>query len=91
MGSGSCFVRRARRRFAGFREFGAESISQFFDVRRKADIDCTEPMERVVARHAGYVVVEKLGAGASFAVEHDPRSLRNPTTEEVRNAAARGN
>lgn len=30
-------------------------------------------VERVVDEHDGYVVVEKLGAGASFAVEHDPR------------------
>jgi hypothetical protein len=30
-------------------------------------------VERVVEDHDGYVVVEKLGAGATFAIEHDPR------------------
>jgi hypothetical protein len=30
-------------------------------------------VERVVEEHDGYVVVEKLGAGATFAAEHDPR------------------
>jgi hypothetical protein len=32
-------------------------------------------VERVVEEHDGYVVVEKLGAGASFAVAHDPRRI----------------
>jgi hypothetical protein len=30
-------------------------------------------VERVVEENERYVVVEKLGAGATFAVEHDPR------------------
>jgi hypothetical protein len=30
-------------------------------------------VERVVERHEGYVVVEKLGAAAEFARRHDPR------------------
>jgi hypothetical protein len=31
-------------------------------------------VERVVEEHERYVIVEKLGAGASFAVENDPRA-----------------
>ena len=31
-------------------------------------------VERVVVQREGYVVVAKLGVGAEFAVEHDPRS-----------------
>jgi hypothetical protein len=31
-------------------------------------------VEAVVERHEGYVVVEKLGAGGTFAAEVDPRS-----------------
>jgi len=53
-----------------------------------ADTECTESMEftlaeyealrshpnrRGVEEHDGYVVVEKLGVGATFAEEHDPR------------------
>ena len=30
--------------------------------------------ERVVERHGGYLVVEKLGEAAEIAVEHDPRA-----------------
>jgi hypothetical protein len=33
----------------------------------------TEEIERVVERHAGYVVVEKTGEAAAVAREHDPR------------------
>ena len=33
----------------------------------------TEEIERVVERHEGYVVVEKVGLAADVAREHDPR------------------
>ena len=32
-----------------------------------------ETLERIVEAHEGYVVVEKLGPGAVYAAEHDPR------------------
>ena len=32
-------------------------------------------IERVVERHDGFLVVEKMGAAAAFAEAHDPRSL----------------
>ena len=35
-----------------------------------------DEVERVVSRHERYVVVEKLGAGATVAVENDPRRSR---------------
>lgn len=31
-------------------------------------------VERVVDERDGYVIVEKLGAGRSYAIEHDPRA-----------------
>jgi hypothetical protein len=33
-----------------------------------------DEVERVVDEHPAYVVVEKLGAGAAFVIEHDPRT-----------------
>jgi hypothetical protein len=35
-------------------------------------------VERVIEEHERYVVVEKVGVGASFAVEHDPRQRGRP-------------
>ena len=44
--------------------------NKFFVLRGHED----PVVERTVEAVDGYVVVEKLGAGADFAVEHDPRS-----------------
>jgi hypothetical protein len=36
-----------------------------------------EDVERIVEEHPGYVVVEKFGAAATSAVEHDPRNAQS--------------
>jgi hypothetical protein len=40
-----------------------------------------DKVERVVEEHDQWVVVEKLGAGAEFAIAHDPRANRGTRLE----------
>ena len=55
--------------------------NKFFVLRGHDD----PAVERIVDAGDAYVVVEKLGAGADFAVEHDPRSrtAQNDARREV--------